>query len=61
MGDMGDIAGTDIFVGGMMSLGQFKEIELIDFWNEILVPKFLRYKHILVDRRGHIRSDSCAA
>src|SRR5689334_18032407 len=23
--------------------------EYIDFWNEVLVPKFVRWKHILVD------------
>ncbi len=22
--------------------------EYVDFWNEILVPKFIRWKHILV-------------
>ncbi len=27
--------------------------EFVDFWNEILVPKFLRYKHILVDGLTH--------
>ena len=27
--------------------------EFVDFWNEILVPKFVRYKHILVDGLTH--------
>ena len=27
--------------------------EYVDFWNEILVPKFIKYKHILVDGLSH--------
>ena len=27
--------------------------EFVDFWNEILVPKFLRFKHVLVDGLTH--------
>lgn len=27
--------------------------EYVDFWNEILVPKFTRFKHILVDGLSH--------
>jgi ubiquinone/menaquinone biosynthesis C-methylase UbiE len=27
--------------------------EYVDFWNEILVPKFIRYKHVLVDGLTH--------
>ena len=27
--------------------------EYVDFWNEILVPKFVRWKHILVDGLSH--------
>lgn len=27
--------------------------DYVDFWNEILVPKFVRYKHILVDGLTH--------
>ncbi len=27
--------------------------EFVDFWNEILVPKFVRFKHILVDGLTH--------
>ncbi len=27
--------------------------DFIDFWNEILVPKFTRFKHILVDGLTH--------
>ena len=23
--------------------------QYVDFWNEVLVPKFIKYKHILVD------------
>lgn len=29
------------------------ENEYVNFWNEILVPKFSRYKHVLVDGLGH--------
>jgi hypothetical protein len=27
--------------------------QYVDFWNEILVPKFIKYKHILVDGLIH--------
>ena len=27
--------------------------EFVDFWNEILVPKFIAYKHVLVDGLTH--------
>lgn len=27
--------------------------ELVDFWNEVLVPKFLRYRHIVVGGLSH--------
>lgn len=27
--------------------------EFVDFWNEILVPKFVKYRHILVDGLSH--------
>ena len=27
--------------------------EFVDFWNEILVPKFIKYKHVLVDGLVH--------
>ena len=27
--------------------------EYVDFWNEVLVPKFIKYKHILVDGLTH--------
>ncbi|MFP4537166.1 MAG: class I SAM-dependent methyltransferase [Dichotomicrobium sp.] len=27
--------------------------EYVDFWNEILVPKFIRFKHVLVDGLTH--------
>ncbi len=27
--------------------------EYVDFWNEVLVPKFIQYKHILVDGLTH--------
>lgn len=29
------------------------ENEYVDFWNEILVPKFIRFKHVLVDGLTH--------
>src|SRR6476646_3624898 len=27
--------------------------QYVDFWNEVLVPKFIKYKHILVDGLTH--------
>jgi hypothetical protein len=27
--------------------------QYVDFWNDILVPKFIKYKHILVDGLTH--------
>ncbi len=30
-----------------------QSVEYVDFWNEILVPKFIKYKHILVDGLTH--------
>src|SRR3954465_8604441 len=27
--------------------------QYVDFWNDILVPKFVKYKHILVDGLTH--------
>ncbi len=27
--------------------------EFVDFWNEVLVPKFVKYKHVLVDGLSH--------
>ena len=27
--------------------------EFVDFWNEILVPKFIKYKHVLVGGLNH--------
>ena len=29
------------------------DTEFVDFWNEILVPKFIRFKHVLVDGLTH--------
>ena len=29
------------------------DIEFVDFWNIILVPKFIKYKHVLVDGLTH--------
>ena len=26
-----------------------KNSEFVDFWNDVLVPKFIAYKHVLVD------------
>ena len=30
-----------------------QNVEFVDFWNEILVPKFIAFKHILVDGLTH--------
>src|SRR6185312_16257809 len=27
--------------------------QYVDFWNDILVPKFIKYKHVLVDALTH--------
>ena len=27
--------------------------QYVDFWNQVLVPKFFKYKHILVDGLTH--------
>jgi hypothetical protein len=32
---------------------QSQRNEYVDFWNEILVPKFVRWKHVLVDGLTH--------
>jgi ubiquinone/menaquinone biosynthesis C-methylase UbiE len=32
---------------------QIERNEYVDFWNEILVPKFVRFRHILVDGLSH--------
>lgn len=32
---------------------QTQATEYVDFWNEILVPKFVRWKHVLVDGLTH--------
>jgi ubiquinone/menaquinone biosynthesis C-methylase UbiE len=29
------------------------DVEFVDFWNEVLVPKFIKYKHVLVDGLTH--------
>lgn len=41
--------------GRVMSEADAKESssEYVDFWNEVLVPKFIAYKHILVDGLTH--------
>ena len=41
--------------GRVMSETDTKESssEYVDFWNEVLVPKFIAYKHILVDGLTH--------
>jgi len=38
-----------------MSMAEAPEAgnEFVDFWNEILVPKFIKYRHILVDGLTH--------
>ena len=30
-----------------------QSVQYVDFWNDILVPKFIKYKHILVDGLTH--------
>ena len=30
-----------------------KNFEFVDFWNEVLVPKFVKYRHILVGGLAH--------
>lgn len=42
-------------VGGVKSEAGVREFssEYVDFWNEVLVPKFIAYKHILVDGLTH--------
>jgi ubiquinone/menaquinone biosynthesis C-methylase UbiE len=30
-----------------------QDSEFVDFWNEVLVPKFIKYKHVLVDGLTH--------
>ena len=34
-------------------LADDQSAEYVDFWNEILVPKFFKFKHILVDGLTH--------
>jgi len=36
-----------------MSQAAETQNEFVDFWNEILVPKFIRFKHVLVDGLTH--------
>jgi ubiquinone/menaquinone biosynthesis C-methylase UbiE len=36
-----------------MSTAEIKTNEFVDFWNEILVPKFIKYKHVLVGSLNH--------
>jgi len=36
-----------------MSTAEIKTNEFVDFWNEILVPKFIKYKHVLVGGLNH--------
>lgn len=36
-----------------MSQAAQTDNEFVDFWNEILVPKFIRFKHVLVDGLAH--------
>ena len=33
----------------MTATGFQQSTELIDFWNRVLVPKFVRFRHILVE------------
>jgi len=36
-----------------MTVDMAADTAFVDFWNEILVPKFVKYKHILVDGLTH--------
>jgi ubiquinone/menaquinone biosynthesis C-methylase UbiE len=36
-----------------MSVEVIEDTEFVDFWNQVLVPKFVKYKHILVDGLTH--------
>jgi ubiquinone/menaquinone biosynthesis C-methylase UbiE len=36
-----------------MSTAETESNEFVDFWNEILVPKFIKYKHVLVGGLNH--------
>lgn len=38
---------------GGLGGAEAQNAEYVDFWNEILVPKFIAYKHILVDGLTH--------
>ena len=33
----------------ILAQGQRQHSQYIDFWNSVLVPKFIRWKHIIVD------------
>jgi hypothetical protein len=43
----------DILEGKAMSEANMQSAQYVDFWNEILGPKFIKYKHILVDGQTH--------
>jgi ubiquinone/menaquinone biosynthesis C-methylase UbiE len=45
----------DILGGKAMSAveANVQSAQYVDFWNDILVPKFIKYKHILVDGLTH--------
>ena len=36
-----------------MAVEVSEDTEFVDFWNQVLVPKFVKYKHILVDGLTH--------
>ncbi len=36
-----------------MSVEAIEDTEFVDFWNQVLVPKFIKYKHVLVDGLTH--------
>lgn len=46
---------SDILGGKAMSAveANVQSVQYVDFWNDILVPKFVKYKHILVDGLTH--------
>ena len=36
-----------------MSTAETESNEFVDFWNQVLVPKFIKYKHMLVGGLSH--------
>jgi hypothetical protein len=52
-----DLTRTQIDILGGMTMSaveaNVQSAQYVDFWNNILVPKFIKYKHILVDGLTH--------